>query len=159
MQRQSDVQISNSIWAIDHWNNAHAPKALTFPVTSPFHFSGRNDLSTHGKWSPGWKIWTKARIFRFHDRLFVLLECSLDTRNSCVSFASFLLYGNATNCMLFSQRNVEHMFEGQSLADDLIVWLSHLLSIWVLRLTAPRKGIMRSQHPASLTVCSFILKG
>lgn len=30
MQRQSDVQISNSIQVIDYWNNAHAPKAQRF---------------------------------------------------------------------------------------------------------------------------------
>lgn len=36
MQRQSDVQISNSIWVIDYWNNAHALEARHFQ--SHLHF-------------------------------------------------------------------------------------------------------------------------
>lgn len=111
MQRQSDVQISNSIWVIDYWDNAHAPKAWHFQ--SHLHFISQvvmiflpllavSDLVAGG--------FGHGLLLGSMDWLFVSLECSLDTWNRCASFASSLLYKCHQLPAIFSHMHVEHLF-------------------------------------------------
>lgn len=110
MQRQSDVQISNSIWVIDYRNNVPAPKAWHFQ--SQLHFISQavmiflpllvgSDLLAGGS-GPG------LLLGSVHWRC-VSLERSLDTRNRCASFASSLLDKCHQLYAIFSQVNVKHM--------------------------------------------------
>lgn len=159
MQRQSDVQISNSIWVIDYWNNARAPKAWHFQ--SHLHFISqavmislplpvKSDLMAGG--------FGHGLVF-----LVSMIDCpsclnihSLDTWNKGVSFDSSLQYGNASINRLRFPKQMSNtslgILQGWGLADDLnMAWLFHSPSSSLS--TAPGKGIMRSpQCPAVLTI-------
>lgn len=145
MQRQSDVQISNSIWVIDYWNNAHAPKAWHFQ--SHLHFISQavmiflpllveSDLMAGG--------FGDGLLLGSMDWLCISPECSLDTWNRCASFASSLLYKCHQLYAIFSQVNVEHMVRNllRSALQMTFVWL----------------GSPTSCASESFNVCSFSKK-
>lgn len=111
MQRQSDVQISNSIWVIDYWNNAHAPKAWHFQ--SHLHFISQAvmiflPLLAESHLMAGG--FGHGLLLGSMDWLSISQECSLHTWNRCVSFASSLLYKCHQLHAIFSQTHGEHLF-------------------------------------------------
>lgn len=110
MQRQSDIQISNSVWVIDYWKNAHAPKAWHFQ--SHLHF-----ISQAGMVLLPLPLNRDLLAGGFGRRL-VFLGSVIDSL-SCLtvpwkqeSLLCFLstVWTCHQQCALFSQTNVEHVF-------------------------------------------------